>query len=121
MARKRLNEKQEKALELLTCGRGLSYKEIAETVGVSPKVLWEWRTKECFVMFQERLQQLNDERWLATVDAARAAGATGATVFHTRSVDNAKIEQAMGASIPEETDSIFIRLKQFEAEITAAL
>ena len=73
MARKRLNEKQEKALELLTCGRGLSYKEIAETVGVSPKVLWEWRTKECFVMFQERLQQLNDERWLATVDAARAA------------------------------------------------
>ena len=73
MAKKRLNEKQQMALELLTCGKGLSYKEIAERVGVTPKVLWEWRTKECFVMFQERLQQLNDERWLATVDAARAA------------------------------------------------
>lgn len=70
---KRLTEKQLMALELLTCGKGLSYKAIAEQVGVTPKVLWEWRTKECFVMFQDRLQQLNEERWLATVDAARAA------------------------------------------------
>lgn len=73
MARKRLNERQEKALELLTCGRGLSYKAIAEEVGVDVKQLWRWRNSPDFAHFQDRLQQLNDERWLATVDAARAA------------------------------------------------
>lgn len=73
MARKRLNEKQQKALELLTCGKGLSYKAIAEEVGINPKTLWDWRHLPEYTHFQDRLEQLNDERWLATVDAARAA------------------------------------------------
>ncbi|MBO7304305.1 MAG: hypothetical protein J6V09_03705 [Clostridia bacterium] len=42
------------------------------------------------------------------IDAARSAGATGATIFHTRSVSNAKIEEAMGTSLPTETDTVFI-------------
>jgi transposase-like protein len=71
--KKGLTPKQKQALELLTCGKGLSYKEIAETVGVNPKTLWDWRNDPEYTHFQEALQKLNDERWLATVDAARAA------------------------------------------------
>lgn len=68
---KRLTEKQQMALELLTSGKGMTYKAIAETVGVNPKTLWDWRNEPEFTHFQEALKQLNDQRWLATVDAAR--------------------------------------------------
>lgn len=70
---KTLTKKQRLALELLTSGKGMSYKEIAEEVNVNPKTLWAWRNEPDYVMFQEELQRLNDERWLATVDAARKA------------------------------------------------
>lgn len=68
-----LNAKQKIALELLTCGEGLSYKEIAERAGTTPKTLWNWRNGNAFTEFQEELKKINDERWQATVDAARAA------------------------------------------------
>ncbi len=68
-----LNKKQKLALELLTNGEGLSYKEIAARVGVNPKTLWDWRKAPEFTQFQEELQRLNDERWFALVDAAREA------------------------------------------------
>lgn len=70
---KSLTKKQKMAIELLTSGRGMSYKEIAEAVGVNPKTLWTWRNEPEFVTFQEELKRINDERWLATVDAAREA------------------------------------------------
>ena len=41
------------------------------------------------------------------IEAARAAGATGATVFNTRSVNNAKAEQIIGTSIKQDTDAVF--------------
>lgn len=68
-----LNAKQKIALELLTCGEGLSYKEIAERAGVTPKTLWNWRNGNDFTEFQAELKRLNDERWMAAVDAARAS------------------------------------------------
>jgi transcriptional regulator with XRE-family HTH domain len=68
-----LNKKQRIALELLTSGEGLSYKEIAERADVSPKTLWNWRNGNDFTEFQEELKKLNDERWQAAVDAARAS------------------------------------------------
>lgn len=68
-----LNKKQRLALELLTSGEGMSYKEIAEQVGVSPKTLWNWRNGNDFTEFQEELNKINDARWQATVDAAREA------------------------------------------------
>ena len=43
----------------------------------------------------------------AAIEAARAAGATGATVFHTKSSNNAKAETAIGTTIEQETDSVF--------------
>jgi len=78
--------------------------------------------KEKTSMHELVIAVVNEKYSDAAVDAARAAGATGATVFHTRSVDNAKIEQAMGASIPEETDSIFLlTTKEYKLKIMEAI
>ena len=66
-----INKKQRIALELLTSGEGMSYKEIAEAAGVSPKTLWNWRNGSDFTEFQEELKRLNDIRWQAAEDAAR--------------------------------------------------
>ena len=66
-----LNTKQKKAIELLTSGEGLTLKQVAEEVNVNPKTLWRWRHEPEFAQFQLELQQINDERWLSAVDAAR--------------------------------------------------
>lgn len=68
-----LNKKQKIAIELLTSGKGMSYKEIAEAAGVSAKTLWNWRHGNDFTEFQEELKRIDDARWAATVDAAREA------------------------------------------------
>ena len=68
-----LNKKQRLAIELLTNGEGLSLRQIAETVNVNPKTLWEWRNKPDYVTFQEEVKRINDERWRAAEDAAREA------------------------------------------------
>lgn len=68
-----INKKQRIALELLTSGQGMSYKEIAEAAGVTPKTLWNWRNSNEFTEFQEELSRINNERWQAAEDAARAA------------------------------------------------
>lgn len=70
---KKLTDKQQLALELLTCGKGMKYKDICAAVGINQKTLWDWRNEPEFTHFQEALKKLNDERWLATVDAAREA------------------------------------------------
>ena len=70
---KTLNKKQKLAIELLTSGKGMSYKEIAETVGVNPKTLWDWRNEPAFTHFQDELKRIDEARWLATIDAAREA------------------------------------------------
>jgi uncharacterized protein YjcR len=73
LEKKNLTKKQKLALELLTSGEGLTYKQIAEMVDVNPKTLWSWRNEPEFVMFQEELTRLNNIRWQAAEDAARAA------------------------------------------------
>ena len=82
---KKLTPKQKHALELLTCGQGLKYKEICEIVGINPKTLWDWRNEPEFTHFQDELTRLNNERWFATVDAAREAA------FRLVQCDNAKM------------------------------
>ena len=71
--KKKLTAKQIKALELLTCGEGRSYTSIAEEVGINRKTLYSWLNDPHFTSFQEELQRLNDERWKAIVDAAKAS------------------------------------------------
>lgn len=68
---KKLNTKQQLALQLLTCGEGLTYKEIAERAGVNPKTLWDWRNLPEYTHFQEELNRINQDRWQAAIDAAR--------------------------------------------------
>lgn len=70
---KKLTAKQRQALELLTSGEGMLYKDICAEVGIDGKTLWRWRNEPEFAHFQAELQRINDERWLATVDAARKA------------------------------------------------
>lgn len=68
-----LKPKQRKALELLTCGLGLSYEEIARRCEITPKTLWSWRNSKEFTEFQDELARLNTIRWQAAEDAAREA------------------------------------------------
>lgn len=70
---KRLNDKQQQALELLTSGKGMTYTQVADAVGVNRKTLYRWLNEPQFASFQQELEQVNEERWRATVDAARAA------------------------------------------------
>jgi len=73
-------------------------------------------------MYELVIAVVNEKYSDAAIDAARAAGATGATVFKTRSVDNAKIEGAMGASVPQETDSVFLlTTKEYKLKIMEAI
>ena len=56
------------------------------------------------------------------IDAARDAGATGATVFHTKSENNAKFEQLIGTSLSQETDSVFfLTTTEYKAKIMEAI
>lgn len=73
MKPKKLTPKQRHALELLTCGKGMKYKDICAEVGIDGKTLYRWRHEPEFAHFQEELERINNDRWLATVDAAREA------------------------------------------------
>ena len=73
--KKRLTEKQQMALDLMTSGLGMSYKDIAAAVGVNPRTLWDWRHEPAYTHFQEELKRIEDDRWLAIIDAARASAA----------------------------------------------
>ena len=42
------------------------------------------------------------------IDAARTAGATGASILHTRSVSNAQAEQLIGTSFTQESDTVLL-------------
>ena len=64
-----------------------------------------------------------DQKFTETaIEAARSAGATGATVFHTRSSNNARAEQSMGTALPEQTDSIFfLTTEEYKLKIMEAV
>ena len=56
------------------------------------------------------------------IDAARAAGATGATVFHTKSLANQRAEHLIGTAVQQETDSIFfLTSTEFKLKIMEAV
>lgn len=56
------------------------------------------------------------------IEAARAAGATGATVFHTKSINNAKAEQRIGTTISQESDSVFfLTTEEYKKKIMEAV
>ena len=65
------------------------------------------KKKEKKIMHELVIAVVNTKYTDIAIEAARAAGATGATVFHTKSVGNERAEQSIGTSINRETDSIF--------------
>lgn len=78
--------------------------------------------KEKKTMHELVVAVVNKDFTDAAIDAARDAGATGATVFHTRSANNAKFEQLIGTSLSQETDTLFfLTTSQFKAKIMEAL
>ena len=78
--------------------------------------------KEKKTMYELVIAVVNEKYSDVAIEAARSAGATGATVFHTRSVDNAKVEQGMGAAVPADTDSIFfLTSKEYKLKIMEAI
>lgn len=78
--------------------------------------------KEKETMHELVIAVVNQKYTDAAIDAARAAGATGATIFHTKSINNAKIEERMGTPLPEQTDSIFfLTTEEFKIKIMEAV
>ena len=56
------------------------------------------------------------------LDASRAAGATGATILHTHSINNKQAEQLIGTSFQRETDTIaFLTTHEYKAKIMEAI
>ena len=56
------------------------------------------------------------------LDCSRAAGATGATILHTRSVNNKQAEQLIGTTFTQETDTIAILTsREYKATIMEAI
>ncbi len=78
--------------------------------------------KEKSAMHELVIAVVNEKYTDAAIEAARAAGATGATVFHSRSIENEKIEEAMGTTIADDTNSIFfLTSKEYKLKIMEAV
>lgn len=126
-----------KALKLYLLGRGIAFTTpistisniVDEAVLSSPEKtdLQEGAKspvskKEKTTMHDLVIAVVDQEFTEVAIDAARAAGATGATVFHTRSTANAKAEESMGTVLPENTDSIFfLTTKEYKLKIMEAV
>ena len=79
-------------------------------------------TKEKKTMHELVVAVVNQKYTDIAIEAARAAGATGATVFHTKSISNSRIEERMGTALPEQTDSIFfLTTEEYKIKIMEAI
>jgi nitrogen regulatory protein PII len=80
------------------------------------------KKKESKTMHELVIAVVNTKYTDTAIEAARAAGATGATVFHTKSISNERAEQTMGTAVSRETDSIFfLTTLEFKNKIMEAV
>ena len=80
------------------------------------------KKKESKTMHELVIAVVNTKYTDTAIEAARAAGATGATVFHTKSIGNERAEQSMGTAVSRETDSIFfLTTLEFKNKIMEAV
>ncbi len=119
-----------KELKLYLLGRGIAFTTplsaisniVEEPILASVEKAKSTAKKEKKIMHELVIAVVDEKYSDVAVEAARTAGATGATVFHTRSVDNAKIEQAMGTALAEDTDTIFfLTTSEYKLKIMEAL
>ena len=77
------------------------------------------RTKKMHELIVAVVNQKDTDKVL---DCSRAAGATGATILHTRSINNKQAEQLIGTSFKQETDTIaFLTSHEYKAQIMEAI
>ena len=107
------------ALRLYLLGRGIAFTlpltsvsdVISDAILQSPEKEGEKKRrvskKEKSTMHELVVAVVNQKYTDEAIEAARSAGATGATVFHTKSVNNAPAEQKIGTSFSQETDTVF--------------
>ena len=80
------------------------------------------KKKESKIMHELVIAVVNTKYTDLAIEAARAAGATGATVFHTKSINNKRAEQAVGTKVSRETDSIyFLTTLEYKTKIMEAV
>ena len=80
------------------------------------------KKKEKEIMHELVIAVVNNKYTDVAIEAARSAGATGATVFHTKSINNDKAEQSIGTALNRETDSIFfLTTMEYKAKIMEAV
>lgn len=78
--------------------------------------------KERNVMHELIIAVVNQKYTDKVLDCSRAAGATGATILHTRSINNKQAEQLIGTSLQQETDTIaFLTTYEYKAHIMEAI
>ena len=125
-----------KGLRLFLPGRGIAFTvplsgisnlvEGAVLAGVDKNEKQDARAssnkKEKKTMHELVIAVINKDFTDVAIDAARDAGATGATVFHTKSANNAKFEQLIGTSLSQETDSVFfLTTTEYKSKIMEAI
>ncbi len=118
-------------LRLYLLGRGIAFTTSLSTISsiVEEAVLASTedsrlptQKKEKKMMHELVIAVVNQKFTDITIDAARAAGATGATVFHTKSTSNARAEERMGANLPEQSNSIFfLTTSEYKLKIMEAI
>lgn len=78
--------------------------------------------KERNAMHELIIAVVNQNYTDKVLDCSRAAGATGATILHTHSVNNKQAEQLIGTSFQQETDTIaFLTTYEYKARIMEAI
>lgn len=80
------------------------------------------KKKEKEIMHELVIAVVNNKYTDVAIEAARSAGATGATVFHTKSINNEKAEQSIGTALNRETDSLFfLTTMEYKTKIMEAV
>ena len=118
-------------LKLYLLGRGIAFTmPLSSISGIVEAAVLEGvedeknqaEKKEKKTMHELVVAVVNQKYTDIAIDAARAAGATGATVFHTKSLNNSRIEERMGTALPEQTDSIFfLTTEEYKIKIMEAV
>ena len=121
-----------KGLKLYLSGQGIAFTlpltgisnlvEAAVLGGTDKDVKSSAPKKEKKSMHELVVAVVNKDLTDVAIEAAREAGATGATLFHTKSANNAKFEQLIGTSISQETDTLFfLTTSEYKGRIMEAI
>lgn len=125
-----------KALRLYLTGRGIAFTMplsgissiISDAVLSTPEKEEQTKTKgEKKMEKTGKLHDLiiavvNQKYTDKALESARLAGATGATLLHTRSIGNERAEQVLGTALKQETDTIvLLSTNEFKTKIMEAI